>query len=163
MDKAEDKKDPSRCQVRQLFKIQHQNKNTWTADALSNLQVTQKAPLFTAVSSTYFPLADCLAVILSSSFLPIWRSCLPSIEPVCTALSWSQNVICPFKAATASSLPSGRKATTRTAKKSINSSKCCQIFLKWNTLYFSRILTTRKTFRVTSMTTFSLDNMQMFS
>lgn len=73
-------------------------------------------PLVTAAPCTYLPLAACLAVILSSSFLPIWRSCLPSMEPVCTAFSWSQNVIWPFKAATASSLPSGRKATTRTAK-----------------------------------------------
>lgn len=130
---AKDKKDPSRCQVRQSFKIHHQNQNIWTADALWNLHVKTKwketiqkqkpvwHPLFTAISFTYFPLAACLAVILSSSFLPIWRSCLPSIEPICTAFSWSQNVICPFKAATASSLPSGRKATTRTANNLINS------------------------------------------
>ena len=71
----------------------------------------------TAPPSTHFPLAECLAVILSSSFLPVLRSCLPSMEPVCTALSGSQKVICEFSVATASSAPSGRKVTARAEKR----------------------------------------------
>lgn len=64
-------------------------------------------------AATYLPLAECLAVILSSSFLPDFRSCLPSMEPTCTAFSGSQKVICEFSVATASSAPSGRKVTAR--------------------------------------------------
>lgn len=64
-------------------------------------------------ADTHFPLAACLAVILSSSFLPVLRSCLPSMEPICTAFSGSQKVICEFSVATASSAPSGRKVTAR--------------------------------------------------
>lgn len=66
---------------------------------------------------THFPLAECLAVTLSSSFLPVLRSCLPSMEPVCTAFSGSQKVICEFSVATASSAPSGRKVTARAGKR----------------------------------------------
>lgn len=71
------------------------------------------APGCGAAAGTHFPLAECLAVILSSSFLPDLRSCLPSMEPVCTAFSGSQKVICEFRVATASSAPSGRKVTAR--------------------------------------------------
>lgn len=68
---------------------------------------------------THFPLAECLAVILSSSFRPVLRSCLPSMEPVCTAFSGSQKVICAFSVATASSAPSGRKVTARAKKRRV--------------------------------------------
>ena len=68
---------------------------------------------------THFPLAECLAVILSSSFRPVLRSCLPSMEPVCTAFSGSQKVICEFSVATASSAPSGRKVTARAKKRRV--------------------------------------------
>lgn len=132
----------------------------WTADALWNLhaenkwknnsEVTQH-PLVTAAPCTYLPLAACLAVILSSSFLPIWRSCLPSMEPVCTAFSWSQNVIWPFKAATASSLPSGRKATTRTAKNLVTIKNALRCLFKIPS-YFSKILAIRKSLTVKSIT-----------
>lgn len=117
--------------VRQSFKIQPQNQKylnsrcTLVSSCRKQMEKQLKSnpawhPLVTTAPWTYLPLAACLAVILSSSFLPIWRSCLPSMEPVCTAFSWSQNVIWPFKAATASSLPSGRKATTRTVKNLTN-------------------------------------------
>lgn len=72
---------------------------------------------------THLPLAECLAVILSSSFLPVLRSCLPSMEPVCTALSGSQKVICEFSVATASSAPSGRKVTARAREKQASGSE----------------------------------------
>lgn len=68
---------------------------------------------------THFPLAECLAVILSSSFLPVLRSCLPSMQPVCTAFSGSQKVIWEFRVATASSAPSGRKVTARAGERGI--------------------------------------------
>lgn len=72
-----------------------------------------------APPGTHFPLAECLAVILSSSFLPVLRSCLPSMEPVCTAFSGSQKVICELSVATASSAPSGRKVTARAKKRRV--------------------------------------------
>lgn len=113
--------------VSQPFQIQHQNQkylnSTCSLKSSCRKQMENQFksnpawhPGVTAAPWTYLPLAACLAVILSSSFLPICRSCLPSMEPVCTAFSGSQNVIWPFNAATASSLPSGRKATTRTAE-----------------------------------------------
>lgn len=133
--------------VRQAFKIQHQNQeylnSRCTLQSSCKKQMEKQLqsnpawhPLVTAAPWTYLPLAACLAVILSSSFLPICRSCLPSMEPVCTALSWSQNVIWPFKAATASSLPSGRKATTRTAKNFVTVKNAFRCFSKKIPLIF---------------------------
>lgn len=52
---------------------------------------------------THFPLAECLAVILSVSLRPIARSWRPATEPVCVAESGFQKVISPFKVATANS------------------------------------------------------------
>lgn len=52
---------------------------------------------------THFPLADCLAVILSVSLRPVSRSWRPDTEPVCVAVCGFQKETSPFRVATASS------------------------------------------------------------
>lgn len=57
------------------------------------------------------PLRLCLAVTRSVSDLPLPRSFLPSILPICTAVLQWKNEICPFKVATATSSPFGLYVT----------------------------------------------------
>lgn len=58
--------------------------------------------------ATHLPLASCLAVTLSVSLRPTSRSWRPEMEPVCVAVLGFQNMISPFRVATANSCPSGR-------------------------------------------------------
>lgn len=66
---------------------------------------------------THFPLADCLAVILSVSLRPVSRSWRPVMDPVCAAVWGFQKEISPFRVATANSWPSGRYVTHRPDEK----------------------------------------------
>lgn len=72
---------------------------------------------------TYFALRLCLAVIKSSSLLPLPRSFLPSIVSNCVAFLTSNTCMFPSNVATATSLPLGLYTTNKPS--AVNSIVSC--------------------------------------
>lgn len=89
---AKDKKDPSRCQVRQSFKIQHQNQNIRTADALWNLPIKSKWKETIQKQTSVAPSFHCNLIYLLSLgclFGSYFIKLLPSHLKIMPSLNWA--------------------------------------------------------------------------